>query len=154
MQTYSFQHITAAGLPLALALSASILCASANAQPHEVSRDGYTLRASTVVSTALDPRTASSHGVERSADRGVLNVTVERGRENVTANVSAVARNLGGVQQEIPMREAKAPNGMVSYVGAYEFAPREVLDFHVTARPRGHPTDLSLEFRDRMPFVR
>lgn len=141
---------------LLVPLVAALWCAAADAQPHQVARDGYTLRASTVASTTLDPRTASSHGIEPAPDRGVLNVMVERSqppRRNVAADVKVVARNLGGVQEEIPMRQVTAPNGMVSYVGAYEFAPREVLDFHVTARPRPGSTELSLEFRDRMPFV-
>lgn len=132
-------------------------CAAAAAQPHQVSRDGYTLRSSTVASTAIAPGTAKEHGIEPSSSRGVLNVLVQRdangtGR-NVAAEVHAVARNLAGMEREIPMRVAKAPNGMVSYIGTYDFLPREVLDFAVTARPRDSKAELSLKFRDRLPAV-
>lgn len=141
---------------LMLAGSALLALGSALAQPHEAVRDGYTLRASTVVSTALAPKTAQSHGIDPARDRGVLNVMVEKTnptRDNVPADVTAFTRNLAGMQVQVPMREARAPNGMVSYVGGYDFAPREVLDFHVTARPRGESTELSLVFRDRLPTV-
>lgn len=134
-----------------------LTAASAMAQPHQVVRDGYALRASTVVSTALDPATARSHGIDPAPDRGVLNVVVEKttaARGNVSAKVSAVARNLAGMQREIPMREARSRNGMVSYVGAYDFAPREVLEFRIEAQPEGEAAELELEFRDRLPTLR
>lgn len=150
------ERLQRAWLPVLFAGAILLATAQANAQPHQVVRDGYALRASTVVSTALDPQTARSHGIEREPGRGVLNVMVEKAtapRENVPAEVTAVARNLAGMEREVPMREARAPNGMVSYIGGYEFAPREVLDFIITARPRGHPDELSLEFRDRLPTL-
>lgn len=143
--------------PFAPVLLASI-GAAAMAQPHQISRDGYTLRSSTVASTAIDRRTAQAHGIEPSASRGVLNVLVQRTgdapSENVQADVSAVARNLAGMERQIPMRPAIAENGMVSYLGTYEFLPREVLEFTVTARPRDTGIELSLKFEDRLPAYR
>lgn len=133
-----------------------LMAATALAQPHQAVRDGYVLRASTVASTALDPGTARTHGIDPQPGRGVLNVVVSKKEApagNVRAQLSAVARNLVGKEREIAMREATAPNGMVSYVGAYDFAPREVLDFIIEARPEGARTDLKLEFRDRLPTL-
>lgn len=142
--------------PLAPLLVASF-CAAAAAQPHQISRDGYTLRSSTVASTAIAPGTAREHGIEPSPSRGVLNVLVQRdasgASRNVAAEVRAVARNLAGMEREIPMKAARAPNGMVSYIGTYDFLPREVLVFVVTARPHDSRTELSLKFRDRLPAV-
>ena len=139
----------------ALLIATCVLAAAA--QPQEVSRDGYTLRSSTILSTAVAPRTAREHGIEPSPSRGVLNVVVQREGQaasgNLPAEVTAIARNLAGMERDIPMREAQAPNGWVSYVGTYEFAPREVLDFIVTARPQGSQTELSLKFRDRLPVT-
>ena len=154
-------HPAHLALPLHRSHSAALLIAacamSAAAQPQEVSRGDYVLRSSTVLSTTIDPVTAREHGIERSSSRGVLNVVVQRRGKaasgNVPAQVTAFARNLAGMEREVPMREAKAPNGWVSYIGTYEFAPREVLDFIVTARPRGSQTELSLKFRDRLPLT-
>lgn len=123
------------------------------AQPHERSEGAFTVRGSTVSSQNVDSATARRHGIEPSPTRGILNVTVER-REGpaprtVQARVQATARNLTGVEREVPMKEVEQ-NGYVSYTGAYDFAPREVLDFRIQAQPQGASTVLDLTFRDRM----
>ena len=110
----------------ALMLSAAQL---ASAQAHEVRRGDLTLRSSTVSSERIDPATAARHGIEPGPGTAVLNVVVLRGsaEQTVAAQVSATARSLAGVRQEIGMREVRE-NGRVSYLGAYDVAPREVLD--------------------------
>jgi hypothetical protein len=138
-----------------LALAATTLAA----QPHESHDNGYTLRSSTVRSTTLDPATAKAHGITPAADRAVLNVVVQRQDgpaigNNVPAQVHATARNLTGLDREIPLRAATAPNGETSYVGTYDFASREVLDFRIRARPLDADTRLELRYRERMPALR
>lgn len=141
-------------IPTSLVLTAVLWAPlHALAQPHERSEGGFTLRGSTVSSQTIDSATARRHGIEPSPTRGILNVTVER-REGpaprtVQARVQATARNLAGVEREIPMKEVEQ-NGYVSYTGAYDFAPREVLDFRIRAQPQGASTVLNLTFRDRM----
>lgn len=141
---------------LAFLLLAATAAAPATvlAQAHETTRGGYTLRSSTVSSTNLDPATARKHGIEPSPTRGVLNVLVLRkrgkGQRTVHADVHAGIRGLTGATRNVPMKEVEQ-NGYVSYMGVYDFAPREVLDFHVTARPQGREaTTLELKYRDRM----
>ena len=139
----------------ALIALAALLPALAFGQAHQVREGSYTLRSSTVASTLIDPRTAHAHGIEPASDRMVLNVLVqrdERGRHrNVSARVHATASNLAGMPRDIPMREARADNGDISYVGSFTHAPREVLDFAIRAEPQGTDQALSLHFRDRMP---
>ena len=137
-------------LPLVAACAAA---APALAQPHETTRQGFTLRSSTVASRNLDPATARRHGISPSPTRGVLNVVVLRKQggspRTVRADVRATARNLTGIENDIPMREVEQ-NGYISYVGSYRFAPREVVDFQIEARPRGSDTTLTLRYRDRL----
>ena len=140
----------------ATALATACLLAFAQhsaAQTHEVRSGQYTLRSSTVSSERIDPATAARHGIEPSSKTAVLNVVVLRGsaRETVPAEVSATARSLAGVRQEIGLREVRE-NGRVSYLGSYDVLPREVVDFEVEARPlqAGKSPSLVLRWRERM----
>ena len=69
----------------------------------------------------------------------------------IPAQVQAEAWSLSGVRQEIAMREVRE-DGRVSYVGTYDFLPREVIDFLITATPLDRPAaqPLALAYRDRM----
>lgn len=137
-------------------LAAAVLVAAAQsalAQSHEVRRGDLTLRSSIVSSERIDPATAARHGIEPSPGTAVLNMVLLRGnaQETVPAEVSAVARSLAGVRQEIGMREVRE-NGRVSYVGSYRVLPREVIDLEVKAKPlqAEKPPTLVLRWRERM----
>lgn len=137
--------------------TAVLLMASMNAwsQAHESHGDAYTLRSTTVPSTAISASAARQHGIDPAANRAILNVMVHKKGDaaggNVEAEVQATARNLAGQERAVAMRPAKAPNGQVSYIGTYEFASREVLDFRIRARPAGMQQPLELAYRERMP---
>lgn len=145
------RHRTAGGI-----LAAAVLLAVAQpalAQSHEVRRGDLTLRSSIVSSERIDPATAARHGIEPSPGTAVLNVVLLRGnaRETVPAEVSATARSLSGVRQEIGLREVRE-NGRVSYLGSYDVLPREVIDLEVKAKPlqAERPPALVLRWRERM----
>ena len=127
-------------------------CAVA-AQPREVSRGDLVLRSSTVASERIDPATASRHGIEPAPNRAVLNVVLLRGpkREAIAADVTALTRTLAGVRREIALKEVRE-NDRVSYVGSYEFLPKEVIDVEITARPLqpDQSRPLTLSYRERM----
>ncbi len=140
---------------LIAALGLGACTASSQAQVHETRQGDHLLRSSTVASDRIDPATARQHGIEPAASRAVLNVLVLR-REGaadtpVAAAVTASMQNLAGVRRDISLREV-SENGRVSYVGSYEFLPREVIDFDITALPEGAQPDgmLKLGYRERM----
>lgn len=136
-----------------LLCGAALAAGSSWGQAHEHTAAGYTVRASTVRAQELPQRSLQTHGIASTPDTAVLNVTVQRGSgkalTNVRADVKAEARNLVGVVTPVPMREI-TENGLVSYLGVYQFLPNEVLDFRVSARPVGVDHTLELRFRDRL----
>jgi hypothetical protein len=140
---------------LVAALLLPILAAGAAAQSHEVERGGVVLRSSTVASDRISPEAAKQHGVNQSPDRAILNVVVLTSQPGSPATlpalVSASTRSLAGERTVIEMREVRA-NDRVSYIGTYVFAPREVLDFEVTAQPTGGASQepLTLKYQERM----
>lgn len=133
----------------------SAVAAGVSAQSHEVERGGVVLRSSSVASDRIDATTARLHGIEPSPDRAVLNVVLLTTQPNnpptLPAQVSASSINMAGVRNVIEMREVRE-NDRVSYMGSYAFAPREVLDFEVTALPTGtdQRAPLTLRYRERM----
>ena len=140
---------------LIAALALAVCTTSSQAQVHETRQGDHVLRSSTVASDSIDPATAARHKIEPAASRAVLNVLVlSRGGAADTpgtAAVTATMRNLAGVRRDIGLREV-SENGRVSYVGSYEFLPREVIDFQITALPAGVQPDrmLKLNYRERM----
>jgi hypothetical protein len=67
----------------------------------------------------------------------------------IAASVSATRTTLAGVRRDVALREVQA-QGRVSYVGSFDFVPREVLDFNITARVDPASPLLRLSFRERM----
>ncbi|MBG6075798.1 DUF4426 domain-containing protein [Polaromonas sp. CG_9.11] len=140
---------------LIAALALAACAASSQAQVHETRQGDHLLRSSTVASNRIDPATAAQHGIEPAASRAVLNVLVLRrggaADTPVAAAVTASMQNLAGVRRDISLREVNE-NGRVSYVGSYDFLPREVIDFEITALPDGAPPGsmLKLSYRERM----
>lgn len=140
---------------LTVALALVACAAGSHAQSHETRQGDYLLRSSTVDSDSIDPATAEQHGIEPAASRAVLNVLVLRRSgaldTPVVAAVTASMQNLAGVRRDIALREVNE-NGRVSYIGSYEFLPREVIDFEIIALPGGAQpaSELKLGYREQM----
>ena len=140
-----------AGLALLLALT--LVPGLSMAQAHEQREGGYTLRSSTVPSRSFDAATARNHGIEPAADRAVLNVTLMKdgaaGADNVRAQVRASVQELSGRRRAVEMRPIVA-NGRVSYLGAFDFLPRQVLRFEVVATPEPEGRPITLNFEETL----
>ena len=136
-----------------LALLLAVAGFSAWPQDHVRKFDQYTLRASAVASDTLSVEAARRYGIRPSSTRAVVSVTVFRnvaGKEQtVPAKVSAQAANLLVHRSRIPLRQVEAA-GNISYVGTYDFGHGEVLDFTITAEPRGSDKKLRLSFREQL----
>jgi hypothetical protein len=140
---------------LIAALALAACTTSSQAQMHETCHGDHLLRSSTVASDRIDSVTAARHGIEPAPSRAVLNVLVLKrsgaADTPVAAVVTASMQNLAGVRRDISLREVRE-NGRVTYLGSYEFLPREVIDFQITAVPDGMQpgTMLKLSYRERM----
>lgn len=136
-----------------VALGLSVAAPELQAQAHEVRQGPYVLRSSAVATQHFDAATARNHGIEPAPNRAVLNVTVlqERGGvpHNARGEVSATASDLAGRKRAITMRPVSG-NDRVSYIGAFEFLPREVLRMEIVATPEGSGRSLTLSYEERM----
>lgn len=125
----------------------------AQAQAHEKRVGEHILRSSTVSSLDIAASSAQAHGIIPGPERGVLNVVVLRDTDGVSqtvaAKVEAQSIAFSGRPHAIALRKVMA-NGMISYIGSYDYVPRGMLDFRITAQPDGTEQTLSLRYQERM----
>lgn len=118
---------------------------------------GYTIHHNALTTDQLAPDVARSYGIQRSRNRGLLNVSVIKDVPGttgtpVTAAVKATSRNLQGLIREIPMREVREEKA-VYYLGEFPVEHGETLNFAIQFKPEGetinYAAELSQEFYTR-----
>lgn len=115
--------------------------------PYQTEFGDYTLIYSVVRSDSLPEEEARRHGLPSDPNAALLNVTVQRGGENVRARIEATATNLAEQRRTIDIYESMT-NDFVSYIGVIDIADREVLDFTVDVLPEEAERPLRIEFRE------
>ena len=143
-------------LPALLALLAGLGLGPALAE-NATKIPGYTIHHNAITTDQLAPDVARSYGIQRSRNRGLLNVSVIKDVPGTTgtaatATVKATSRNLQGLIRELPMREVRDGTA-VYYLGEFPVEHQETLSFTVQVRPQGettsYTTELSQEFFTR-----
>jgi hypothetical protein len=143
-------------LPALLALLAGLGLGPALAE-NATKIPGYTIHHNAITTDQLAPDVARSYGIQRSRNRGLLNVSVIKDVPGTTgtpatATVKATSRNLQGLIRELPMREVR-DGAAVYYLGEFPVEHQETLSFTVQVRPQGETTsytaELSQEFFTR-----
>lgn len=114
--------------------------------------DGYIVHYNAVTTDFLRPEVAQAHGIVRSRNRVLLNVSIQAktvgaaaGRA-LRATVSARATNLNGQLKTIAMREVRDGDA-IYYLGEIPVADKEVLDFTAKVTPEGETRAYTIEFR-------
>ena len=123
------------------------------AQPSEESfRDfgNYEVHYNAVRTDALTPEIARNYGIQRSANRVMLNVTVlhkEAGaaKKPVEAEVKVAARNLNEQLKDLELRRVSEGEA-IYYIGEVSISGTEILVFDISVTPEGTRTPLSVKF--------
>jgi len=116
--------------------------------------DGYVVHHNAFTADTLDPKIAQRYGVQRSKQRGVINVTVIKEKPGTTgvptpAHVEVSTTSLTGQKTRIPMRELKEQEA-VYYIGEFPVQDQETLDFAIEATPEG--TSKAIKAKTRQQF--
>jgi hypothetical protein len=103
--------------------------------------------------TMLPPEVARAYGIQRSANRAMLNVAVQRklpegGSTPVSAAVSVDATNLLGQQKDVRIRELRDADA-IYYIGEVTVANEEILSFTISVRPEGADAPYEVRFRQQ-----
>lgn len=103
--------------------------------------DGYTIHHIALTTDMLDPQVARTYGLQRSKNRGFLNVSLVKEvagtlGQSTPAEVTARAKNLTGQVWDLPMREVKEGKAYY-YITDFLVAHNQTLSFDITVKPAG-----------------
>lgn len=127
----------------------------AAAQPSEESfKDfqNYEVHYNAVRTDSLTPDVAKSYGIQRAANRVMLNVTVLRKtgthqpRVPVEAQVDVDAYNLNGQLKDMQMRRVTEGEA-IYYIGEATISGNEILVFDIRVAPQGEGSPLEVKFK-------
>lgn len=101
----------------------------------------------------LPPEVARAYGIQRSANRAIVTVSVLRKAEgtigqSVAAAITIDASNLTGQLKTVETREIQE-SGAIYYIGEIGVANRETLIFDITVRPEGETKSFRIKFRQQ-----
>lgn len=139
----------------ALVLLATLLATvpSAFAQQSREFND-YVVHYNALRTDLLPAQVAQGYGIQRSANRALLNITVMRKGEGgvetpVAAEIVVDAANLTGQQRDIELREIRDASEAIYYIGEFPVHNLETYRFKLEVLPEGEPEPLLLDFRQQ-----
>ncbi len=123
------------------------------AAEQSVTFDDYTVHFNALTTEILQPGVARAHGITRSKNRVLLNVSVLKKvmgttGEPVAATVTARATNLNNQLKNIDMRKA-GDSGGIYYLGEVSVGNGEILHFHIEVTPEGSDEARVIEFQQQ-----
>jgi hypothetical protein len=122
---------------LAISLLAPLSARAANS----TAADGYVIHHNAFTADTLEPAVAQRYGIQRSKQRGVINVTVVKEKAGTTgtpvaARVEVSATSRSGQSLRVPMRELKEQEATY-YIGEFPVQDQETLEFAIEVTPAG-----------------
>jgi hypothetical protein len=129
----------------------SLLLSFAAYAENSTKTNGYTIHHNALTTDTLSPKVANAYGIQRSKNRGMVNISVIKDEPGttgtpVTAEVELVARNLLGQERDIPLREIREETA-IYYIADFPVGNREQLVFKLEALPAGSSYALSATFQ-------
>lgn len=118
-----------------------------------VSFGDYTIHYNALPTEVLEPSVARAYGIVRSKTRALVNVSVLRKvmgttGQPVRATVEANATNLNAQLRQIDLREIK-DQGAIYYIGEFNVADEEILNFEMEVRPEGQSEPYRVTFQQQ-----
>lgn len=129
----------------------TLLPAAARAD-QSVSSGEFTAHYSAFSTDTLQPEVAKAYQIERSNQRGMINIAVLRkvmgtAAQPVRAEVKVTATNLHDQTQTVTMRELN-DHGAIYYIGVFPISHEETLRFNVDIRPEGGSEPFTANFSE------
>ncbi|MFO8155115.1 MAG: DUF4426 domain-containing protein [Pseudomonadota bacterium] len=111
----------------------------------------YTVHYNAITTDKLDPEVARGYGIQRSASRALVTISVIEGEdavsgEPVTARVKGGATNRTGQTRRLGMREVRDDRA-VYYLDTVNVSDEEVLRFEFTVSPDGSGQEFEVDFQ-------
>lgn len=148
--------------PLLLALTALASCGdrgpapskaqtAAPSEPTHQDFGDYEVHYNALRTDQLTPEVARAYGIERSANRVMLNVSLLRKNPDgsttpVDGRVTATAYNLNGQLKDLEVRRI-TEGASVYFIGEVGISGSEILVFDINAAPLGESTNYTVQFK-------
>jgi len=122
------------------ALFALALCLPSAAET-STTVGGYTVEHNAITTDSLTPQIAQQYDITRSANRGMVTISVLENRAEgqpvaVPAAVEVTAVNLTGQTRDIAVREIREQHA-IYYIGDFPVSNEETLNFTLKIKPQG-----------------
>jgi len=148
--------VSAAALAFAASCGQPSVPLSSNPEPAlratESFRDfgDYVVHFNAISTTQLTPEIAREYGIVRSANRGMLNVSVIKKAPDslgtpVMGSIFASAVNLTGQFRELEFREIREETA-IYYIAEFSVANEETLIFTIDVTPMNEPSRFSVRY--------
>ncbi|MFA5531204.1 MAG: DUF4426 domain-containing protein [Thiohalomonadaceae bacterium] len=137
----------------ALAVAFTLAVTTGTAQALQAVEFGnYIIHYNAFTADMLHPPIAKSHGIQRSQNRGVLTVAIQRkpakAPADVAAEVDAQALTLNQQLRTLKMREIREGDA-IYYLADFPVRNEEVLDFEVNVKPQQLAEPYTFRFRQQ-----
>lgn len=134
---------------LFFALFAPVATAQANPSDGTDKFGDYLIHYNALSTQVLSPDMARKYSIERSPERGMLNISVQKVASDgtatpVAAEISGEATNLTGQNSPVTIREI--PDLYVSYVGLFKVVAPDTYTFALSIKPEGSGQAYELRF--------
>ena len=122
----------------------------ANAESEKV-QAGYEVHYIAFGSLSLSPEVAKSYGIERSSNRGYINLSVlKKVKDDISTSVEAAikisAKNLYGQKKSVDLRKIAENDGAIYYVSTFPVSSREIINFHAQITPFDSKENIEIKF--------
>lgn len=134
-------------LLFSLLFALSLSCHAENSQDF----GDYVVHFNALNTTYLPPDSTRQYGIQRSKNRGMVNITVlsktlGTAGKPVSADVTATASNLTGQKRVISLREIHEGSA-IYYIGDFPITNEETLRFTVNVKPEGQKETFEVRFK-------
>jgi hypothetical protein len=124
---------------------------AAPSEPTSRDLDDFQLHYNAIRTDMLTPEVARAYGIERSANRVLLNVSLLHKNADGTTSpadgpVAATAYNLTGQTKDLTMRRI-SEGSSVYYIGEVGISGNEILVFNIDVVPPGQNTKYTVQFK-------
>jgi hypothetical protein len=124
---------------------------AAPAEPTQQNFGEFEVHFNAVRTDELTPSVARAYGIERSANRVLLNVSLLRKEADgrvmpVDGTVTATAYNLNGQLKDLEMRRI-TEGSSIYFIGEVGISGTEILVFDISASPQDSPEKYSVQFK-------
>lgn len=136
----------------ARALFAALLAATTMTVEAEQKQsfDGYDVHYAVIPTAMVDAAVAAASGIERAAERALVNVAVRAGDAPRAATIDGTATDLLGRIETLAFREVREGTAAIYYLATMRFTEAERWRFVIHVQPEGASAPYTLRFEQEL----